>query len=64
MPSLLYVPDILSWWSIVNETARAVFISLMRNLDRTINLLVFATANIPYDNLPHEVNNIKNMEFK
>ncbi|KAL2716539.1 ATPase family AAA domain-containing protein 2-like isoform X1 [Vespula squamosa] len=57
LPSLLYIPDILSWWNLVDETARVVFASLMRDLDNTVYMLILATANSSYENLPSEVKN-------
>nr|XP_050847571.1 LOW QUALITY PROTEIN: ATPase family AAA domain-containing protein 2-like [Vespula vulgaris] len=57
LPSLLYIPDILSWWNLVDETARVVFASLMRDLDNTVYMLILATANSSYENLPLEVKN-------
>ncbi|XP_076623197.1 ATPase family AAA domain-containing protein 2-like [Colletes latitarsis] len=55
LPSLLYVPDILAWWELVDEAARVVFTSLMQGLDRSVYMLILATANCPRDDLPTDV---------
>ncbi|KAK2577984.1 hypothetical protein KPH14_008416 [Odynerus spinipes] len=55
LPSLLYVPDVLTWWNLVDETARVVFISLMRDLDSSVNMLIITTANSSYKDLPSEI---------
>jgi len=56
LPALLYVPGILTWWSLVDETARVVFNSLLRGLDRSVHILVLMTAHCQHVDLPPEVN--------
>ena len=55
LPALLYVPDILVWWYVVDEAARVVFTSLLQGLDRSVHLLILATANCPREDLPADV---------
>lgn len=55
LPSLLYVPDILAWWDLVDEAARIVFTSLMQGLDRSVHMLILATANCSQADLPTDV---------
>lgn len=55
LPSLLYVPDIMSWWDLVDEAARVVFTSLMRGLDRSVYMLIVTTASSSHSNLPSEI---------
>ncbi|XP_067215449.1 ATPase family AAA domain-containing protein 2-like isoform X2 [Linepithema humile] len=55
LPALLYVPGILTWWDLLNETARVVFTSLMRGLDRSVHMLVLMTAHCRHSNLPLEI---------
>ncbi|KAL7298438.1 hypothetical protein TKK_0008226 [Trichogramma kaykai] len=55
LPSLLYVPDVLSWWDLVDEVARVVFVSLIKSLDRSVHILVLMTARCSRDNLPFEI---------
>lgn len=55
LPALLYAPGILTWWSLVDETARVVFTSLIHGLDRSVHILVLMTAHCQYIDLPSEV---------
>ncbi|XP_070160940.1 ATPase family AAA domain-containing protein 2-like [Polyergus mexicanus] len=55
LPALLYVPDVLTWWDLVNETARVVFASLMRGLDRSVHMLVLMTVHCRHADLPPEI---------
>ncbi|KAK0181420.1 hypothetical protein PV327_003708 [Microctonus hyperodae] len=55
LPSLLYVPDILSWWELVDETARIVFTSLMKGLDQSVYMLVLATIDCAQADIPSEI---------
>ncbi|XP_076547765.1 ATPase family AAA domain-containing protein 2-like isoform X1 [Osmia lignaria lignaria] len=55
LPSMLYVPDVLAWWDLVDEPARVVFTSLMQGLDRSVHMLVLTTANCSREDLPADV---------
>ncbi|XP_011867390.1 PREDICTED: ATPase family AAA domain-containing protein 2-like isoform X3 [Vollenhovia emeryi] len=55
LPALLYMPGVLTWWDLVDETARVVFTSLMRSLDRSVHMLVLMTAHRRHVNLPSEI---------
>ncbi|RLU27516.1 hypothetical protein DMN91_001320 [Ooceraea biroi] len=55
LPAVLYVPGILTWWSLVNETARVVFTSLICGLDRSVHILVLMTAHCQHVDLPLEI---------
>ncbi|XP_039313979.1 ATPase family AAA domain-containing protein 2 [Solenopsis invicta] len=55
LPALLYMPGVLTWWDLVDETARVVFTSLMRGLDRSVHMLVLMTAHCRRVNLPSEI---------
>ncbi|XP_018407514.1 PREDICTED: ATPase family AAA domain-containing protein 2-like isoform X2 [Cyphomyrmex costatus] len=55
LPALLYMPGVLTWWDLVDETARVVFTSLMRGLDRSVYMLVLMTAHCRHINLPTEI---------
>ncbi|EFN90048.1 ATPase family AAA domain-containing protein 2B [Harpegnathos saltator] len=63
LPALLYVPGILTWWDLVDETARVVFTSLMRGLDRSVHMLVLMTAHCRHIDLPPEVAALKGLNF-
>ncbi|XP_076665024.1 ATPase family AAA domain-containing protein 2-like [Andrena cerasifolii] len=55
LPALLYVPDIMVWWYLVDEAARVVFTSLLQGLDRSVHLLILATANCSQEDLPADI---------
>lgn len=55
LPSLLYVPEIMAWWDLVDEPARVVFTSLMSGLDNSVAMLVLTTATCAPSELPNEV---------
>ncbi|XP_011505755.1 PREDICTED: ATPase family AAA domain-containing protein 2-like [Ceratosolen solmsi marchali] len=55
LPSLLYVPDILSWWDLVDEAARVIFTSLLRGLDQSVHILILITAKCDLENIPLEI---------
>ncbi|XP_033610153.1 ATPase family AAA domain-containing protein 2 isoform X3 [Cryptotermes secundus] len=55
LPSIIYVPAIAQWWNLVPETLHAVFLSHICKLDPSAPILLIATADIPYNNLPQEV---------
>uniref|UniRef100_A0A1B6EE35 Tat-binding homolog 7 n=2 Tax=Clastoptera arizonana TaxID=38151 RepID=A0A1B6EE35_9HEMI len=44
IPSILYIPSITEWWSSVGATVRAVFKSLLYQLDPSLPILFLATA--------------------
>ncbi|XP_070510443.1 ATPase family AAA domain-containing protein 2-like [Cardiocondyla obscurior] len=55
LPALLYIPGVLTWWDLVDETTRVVFTSLIRGLDRSVHMLVLMTAHCRHVNLPPEI---------
>jgi SpoVK/Ycf46/Vps4 family AAA+-type ATPase len=55
LPSIIYVPAIAQWWNLVPETLHAVFLSHLCKLDPSAPILLIATADVPYNTLPHEV---------
>ncbi|OAD53983.1 ATPase family AAA domain-containing protein 2 [Eufriesea mexicana] len=58
LPSLLYIPDILVWWDLVDEAARVVFTSLMQGLDRSVHMLILTTANCSQEDLPTDISSL------
>jgi SpoVK/Ycf46/Vps4 family AAA+-type ATPase len=58
LPSIIYVPAIAQWWNLVPETLHAVFLSHLCKLDPSAPILLIATADIPYNNLPQEVRSL------
>ncbi|XP_074108529.1 ATPase family AAA domain-containing protein 2-like [Cotesia typhae] len=55
LPSLLYVPDILLWWNLVDQICRNIFISLMKGQNRSVKMLVLITITSDIINIPHEI---------
>lgn len=55
LPGVLYLPDLTSWWDLVDDATRAVFLTLAGRLDGSTPLLVLATAHCPYRELPPNV---------
>ena len=51
-PSVVYVPQISSWWDIVPATFHATFLSILHSLPPSTPLLVLATAECSWSNLP------------
>lgn len=58
VPSVVYVPSIEQWWSLVGETVRAIFLSQLSQLDPGIPVLLLATANVEYKELPEQIASI------
>ncbi|KAE8737506.1 hypothetical protein FOCC_FOCC017031, partial [Frankliniella occidentalis] len=52
LPGVLYLPDLTSWWDLVDEATRAVFLTLAGRLDGSTPLLLLATAHTQYRDLP------------
>ncbi|XP_008549575.1 ATPase family AAA domain-containing protein 2B isoform X2 [Microplitis demolitor] len=55
LPSILYVPDILTWWNLVEEISRNIFISLMKGQDRSVYMFVLITISSDITDIPHEI---------
>jgi hypothetical protein len=58
VPSVIYIPNIDNWWDLVSETVKAILDAQLSHLDPNIPILLLATADTTYDNLPAEVQNI------
>lgn len=58
VPSIIYIPNIDKWWSLVTETVRAIFKSQLTSLDPNVPILLLATADSLYENLPTEVQHL------
>jgi SpoVK/Ycf46/Vps4 family AAA+-type ATPase len=56
VPSVIYIPNIDNWWDLVSETVKAILDAQLSHLDPNIPILLLATADTTYDNLPAEVN--------
>lgn len=58
IPSVIYVPSIEQWWSLVGETVRAIFLSQLSSLDPALPILLLATANVEYKQLPEQIGSV------
>lgn len=55
IPSILYIPNIDHWWNLVPETVRAIFMSMLMQLHPNSAVLILATSNVLFNNLPESV---------
>lgn len=55
IPSIIYIPNLDKWWELVTETVRVILISQMAQLNPNTPILLLATADKLYENLPDEV---------
>jgi ATPase family AAA domain-containing protein 2 len=57
IPSVIYVPNVDKWWSLVSDTIRDIFLNKLALLELHAAVLLLATANTPYSSheMPQEV---------
>ncbi|NWV96256.1 ATAD2 protein, partial [Machaerirhynchus nigripectus] len=63
-PSIIYVPQIPSWWETVGPTLRSVFTSLLQSIPRFTPVLLLATSNVQLRDLPEEIKTLFNNEYE
>lgn len=64
VPSVIYIPSIDQLWSLISDTVRAIFIAQLNQLDPNIPVLLLATADTIFNNLPEQVSkNMKSNRF-
>ncbi|NWY40507.1 ATAD2 protein, partial [Sylvia atricapilla] len=63
-PSIIYVPQIPSWWETVGHTLRSVFTTLLQNIPRFTPVLLLATSNVQLRDLPEEIKALFNNEYE
>ncbi|KAF8939289.1 hypothetical protein BGZ58_010186 [Dissophora ornata] len=51
-PSVIYIPHIDVWWSVVSEAVKATFSNLLEDLNPEDGILFLATSEVPLSNLP------------
>lgn len=56
IPSVIYLPSIDQLWSLLSETIRNIFLVHLMQIDPQIPLLLLATANCGFNELPSQVN--------
>lgn len=55
VPSVIYVPSIDQLWALISETVKAIFLSHLVQLDPNVPILLLATADTAFRNLPEQV---------
>lgn len=55
VPSVIYIPSIDQFWTLISETVKSIFLSHLTQLDPNIPLLLLATADTVFSNLPAQV---------
>lgn len=55
IPSIIYIPNLDKWWELVTETVRVILLSQMTQLNPNTPILLLATADKLYEDLPFEV---------
>ncbi|NWR47579.1 ATAD2 protein, partial [Regulus satrapa] len=63
-PSIIYVPQIPSWWETVGPTLRSVFTTLLQSIPRFTPVLFLATSNVHLRDLPEEIKALFNNEYE
>ncbi|NWV76949.1 ATAD2 protein, partial [Dasyornis broadbenti] len=63
-PSIIYVPQIPSWWETVGPTLRSVFTTLLQSIPRFAPVLLLATSNVQLRDLPEEIKALFNNEYE
>ncbi|XP_044149184.1 ATPase family AAA domain-containing protein 2 [Bufo gargarizans] len=54
-PSILYIPHIHLWWETVGYTLKATFITLLKNIPSFSPILLLATCDVSYADLPADL---------
>ncbi|KAJ3124888.1 ATPase AAA domain-containing protein 2B [Physocladia obscura] len=57
-PAALYIPDINVWWNALPETARTIFRALLERGDAMNPVMVLATSEVEFADVPEEVQEI------
>ncbi|NXY24300.1 ATAD2 protein, partial [Atrichornis clamosus] len=67
-PSIIYIPQISSWWEAIGPTLKAGFIGLLNNIPYFAPVLLLATSDVQHEDLPEEIkalfNNNREEVFK
>ncbi|NXD21958.1 ATAD2 protein, partial [Spelaeornis formosus] len=59
-PSIIYIPQISSWWKAVGPTLKAAFTGLMNSIPYFSPVLLLATSDVPHEDLPEEIKTLFN----
>uniref|UniRef100_A0A672S237 ATPase family AAA domain-containing protein 2 n=1 Tax=Sinocyclocheilus grahami TaxID=75366 RepID=A0A672S237_SINGR len=55
VPSIIYMPHISDWWEAISETVKSSFLTLLQDVPSFTPLLILATAETIYQQLPDEL---------
>ncbi|KAG7204576.1 hypothetical protein KM043_004999 [Ampulex compressa] len=55
VPSIIYIRSIDQWWPLVPETVKAVFLCRIAALDPSLPILILATSDATYQDLPNQL---------
>lgn len=61
VPSVIYVPTIDQLWHLMSETVKNIFVSHLQQIDPKIPLLLLATADTIFWDLPIQVSETRKM---
>ncbi|NXK57700.1 ATAD2 protein, partial [Sylvietta virens] len=59
-PSIIYIPQIPSWWEAIGPTLKAGFTGLLNNIPYFAPVLLLATSDVPHEDLPEEIKTLFN----
>ncbi|NXC06727.1 ATAD2 protein, partial [Orthonyx spaldingii] len=63
-PSIIYIPQISSWWETVGSTVKAVFTTLLQNIPTFAPVLLLATTDVKHRDLPEEIKALFNNDHE
>ncbi|XP_066560236.1 ATPase family AAA domain-containing protein 2B isoform X2 [Amia ocellicauda] len=55
VPSVVYMPHISEWWEAISDTVRSTFLTLLQDIPSFCPVLILATSETTYRELPDEV---------
>lgn len=55
VPSVVFMPHVSEWWEAVSDTVKSTFLTLLQDVPSFSPVLIVATAESPYSQLPDEV---------
>ncbi|XP_033327790.1 ATPase family AAA domain-containing protein 2 isoform X1 [Megalopta genalis] len=58
VPSIIYIRSIDQWWPLVPETVKAVFLCRIAALDPSLPILILATSDTTYQDLPNQLRSL------
>ncbi|KAL0128837.1 hypothetical protein PUN28_003901 [Cardiocondyla obscurior] len=58
VPSIIYIRSIDQWWPLVPETVKAVFLCRIAALDSSLPILILATSDARYHDLPDQLKSL------